>query len=552
MCHWSGVGREQIKSHIVSRVAATTWTPSLAGGMAVQFAVYLLFVRTSSVSEEEETSVNVAGSLFGHGPKCPFEIGTSFLFTPDVDKLISIDKRLFWVVVCGVSWYYCSLFMAETWSVYQNNPISFVVETDYLRWNTSFPAVSVCEEDNKDNVFRVVDETFGEDHDYNLDEVFREIAYFRETTYYINEFCTGNLECPQTGLEEIAIMVRSPCDAVFQSCRWNSKPFDCCSWFKAINTEVGTCYTINSVHGSGNGWDHFMVSNRSTGPGTLDIEIKVPSRVYLHSSEEVPFLNSPESSPTASGALITKRFAVHEVRNGEDVEDIEATVRRCKFPWEAGEDSAYDHYSYSACVVQCRVLHEKRECNCTPPLTPGSRPDEVCNMSGMICLSQIIGKLAVLKSEWNLIKNGIYCPCFPSCEEIEIDTIEEYATKAEGNARRFRMIMDRLPSERYLRNVVRGKLDLVVALGGTCGLFAGASLLSAVEFLYYFGWKVWCPGNGKRTSDEREGEKRKKGAKSRARKLALRLRRRKERALNPLVALVTANQTALLPVTQRQ
>lgn len=43
-----------------------------------------------------------------------------------------------------------------------------------------------------------------------------------------------------------------------------------------------------------------------------------------------------------------------------------------------------------------------------------------------------------------------------------------------------------LPTERYKRNVIRGKLDLVVSMGGTAGLFIGASLLSFVEIIYYF------------------------------------------------------------------
>lgn len=63
-----------------------------------------------------------------------------------------------------------------------------------------------------------------------------------------------------------------------------------------------------------------------------------------------------------------------------------------------------------------------------------------------------------------------------------------------------------LPTERYKRNLVRGKLDLVgklaifcahnfksknnniflsVSIGGTTGLFVGASLLSFVEIFYY-------------------------------------------------------------------
>ncbi|XP_046391545.1 acid-sensing ion channel 4-B-like [Ischnura elegans] len=441
-------------------------------------------------------------------------------------------SRLFWLLVCGVSWYFCSLFLVETWNVYENNPISFVIETDYLRWNTSFPAVSVCEENNDGRVFEVADQLLGKVHDYNLDDVIKEISYFRETTFYINHYCVDNMACPQTGLQKIAVMVRSPCEDVFESCRWNSVAFNCCSRFIPVYTEVGTCYTINSLHDRGKELYPLMVSNRSTGPGVLDLEIKIPSRVHLHSAEEVPFLNSPEGTQALEGAQVVKRFAVREVRNEEDVEWVDAELRRCRFPWEVVE-TAYDHYSYGGCVVHCRVRHQLQKCNCTPPLIPGAGPESTCNMSGLLCLTKVIGKLAVLKSEWNEARNGIYCPCFPSCDEIEIDTIEEYATRTPGRTRHVRMIMDRLPSERFLRHVVRGKLDLVVALGGTCSLFVGASLLSAVELVYYFAWKMWFSGRGKGSSD---GDKAAAEPRRRARKLGKRLKRQRERALSPFMA----------------
>ncbi|XP_025408504.1 sodium channel protein Nach-like [Sipha flava] len=46
--------------------------------------------------------------------------------------------------------------------------------------------------------------------------------------------------------------------------------------------------------------------------------------------------------------------------------------------------------------------------------------------------------------------------------------------------------LDRLPNERLKRNVVRSRMDLIVSVGGTLGLFLGVSLLSIVEIFYYF------------------------------------------------------------------
>ncbi|KAG8225736.1 hypothetical protein J437_LFUL012879 [Ladona fulva] len=114
-----------------------------------------------------------------------------------------IPVTFFWLIACCLSLYYCTLFIIESWKVVHSNPISFVVDTNYLNWNTSFPAVSVCEQENN-NVFKLADEIFGEEHDYNLDEVIREMAFFRGNLYYTVNYCDESSPCPTNGLEEIA------------------------------------------------------------------------------------------------------------------------------------------------------------------------------------------------------------------------------------------------------------------------------------------------------------------------------------------------------------
>jgi len=36
---------------------------------------------------------------------------------------------------------------------FQNNAVSFVTETAYLDWNTTFPAVSICETESPDKLY---------------------------------------------------------------------------------------------------------------------------------------------------------------------------------------------------------------------------------------------------------------------------------------------------------------------------------------------------------------------------------------------------------------
>lgn len=55
-------------------------------------------------------------------------------------------------------------------------------------------------------VFRI----FGDNRNFNLDEIVKEITYFKGTSYYINEFCmTGQYNCPKNNFSKIAMSVSS-------------------------------------------------------------------------------------------------------------------------------------------------------------------------------------------------------------------------------------------------------------------------------------------------------------------------------------------------------
>lgn len=46
--------------------------------------------------------------------------------------------------------------------------------------------------------------------------------------------------------------------------------------------------------------------------------------------------------------------------------------------------------------------------------------------------------------------------------------------------------MSMWPTNQYRRQALRTSLDVIVSIGGILGLFLGASLLSAIELIYYF------------------------------------------------------------------
>lgn len=90
-----------------------------------------------------------------------------------------------------------------------------------------------------------------------------------------------------------------------------------------------------------------------------------------------------------------------------------------------------------------------------------------CEINGLVCLNEHYEDLSIVIAAWSKAwkRRGIVCDCLPSCNEVDILVIHETRDNIfEPNTDPFSIIevsLANLPTERYKRNVVRGKLDLV-------------------------------------------------------------------------------------------
>lgn len=66
-----------------------------------------------------------------------------------------IFRRVFWALVFCISGYYMRSFLKNVFDVFQHYSVNLVMDTDYLEWNTTFPAISVCEHESPDKLFEV-------------------------------------------------------------------------------------------------------------------------------------------------------------------------------------------------------------------------------------------------------------------------------------------------------------------------------------------------------------------------------------------------------------
>lgn len=91
---------------------------------------------------------------------------------------------------------------------------------------------------------------YGDPHDYNLDEIVKEMVFFRGLSFYTLQMCgtavPPNPDCTKKNFTIFGDLVRSTCKEMMKECKWNNEKFDCCEYFVPLDSELGTCFAINS------------------------------------------------------------------------------------------------------------------------------------------------------------------------------------------------------------------------------------------------------------------------------------------------------------------
>lgn len=405
----------------------------------------------------------------------------------------SVVYRTFWLINVIISFLCMMWILLTTLESFSERTINFNVQTTYLGWNTTFPAITVCELFNGEKLWDVNSEIYGRTLD-NFNDFIGDIAFFYGTCFTC-EHCVNREGCP-TNFTKLAINFRSACKDLFDDCKWNGEAFNCCASFLPLETEFGVCYSFNSLHTKKLSVSmQNMMFNTKSGLSSLEIRTREDHQVFIHPPEEVPFINIEADMKTTvlTGNEASLTITILEVINDPEVKQIPIDLRVCRFPNEKPENyHAYSTYSYSGCIVQCHIDAQLSRCNCTHHLMPSYYRNMYCDIKGLQCLTHYYAVLATLKAPGSNIP-GLECKCLPSCNEPEYSVVDSQLRTHEDDEdlNKFKFAVSNFPSLRYNRQVVRTSLDLIVAVGNAIGLFFGASILSIVEIVYYLIFRKW-------------------------------------------------------------
>lgn len=157
------------------------------------------------------------------------------------------------------------------------------------------------------------------------------------------------------------------------------------------------------------------------------------------------------------------------------------------FPVES-DDLAYSKYSFSACVTECLKKAQIRHCNCTHYnlIVDDNDKSPECDFHGFACLDKhnLLFPQTTIMQPWRT--DGMVCTCLPSCNEPQINVVgRSSGIRANTHLRNVSIKIQSLPSQRYFRQAVREKVDIV----GISGNF------SNYDFLIHFSISSVCRRN---------------------------------------------------------
>ncbi|XP_049946515.1 uncharacterized protein LOC126439219 [Schistocerca serialis cubense] len=443
-----------------------------------------------------------------------------------------------WAALVGLSWVGAGFLMSSAYDAYLLEPTKFAVDTAYLDWDTVFPAVTICERRNKSRLTEYTKR-------WQIDLLLETLAYDSPSDL-APSFCR-RASCPTDNFSTIVAQIHRPCEELLSRCWWNGEPFACCQHAPPLRTEVGSCFAINSAQTDGNESDRRKLTcNRTTGRGSLKVEVKTEVIMFVHPRDEVPHLTTTMARAVvpARGVRHLHMVRVREARFEPAVGRMGAARRGCRLPGELADwpPALYPVYSRGACVASCRAHRLFQLCNCTPPLTPRlpayyrvsvlinyaaacevtvtasqsikdagypldrygepagdavcggvvSPGAEECDLAGLGCLRRSAGQWLRQAPRWAPPGRGLHCDCPLACLDAEVDTVHQRADSIASHTSFYELRLNQLPTERDFRFVANDGLSLVVSIGGAAGLFAGASLLSFVELPYYLCLRTRC------------------------------------------------------------
>ncbi len=330
-------------------------------------------------------------------------------------------------------------------------------------------------------------------NDKNLTE------YVAASIFQSREGCNITADAVTIGesLANIIHQVSQPLKDFIVNCSFLGEQCDLDSMFTPYATPTGTCYIFNGGNSSnellnvtGSGFRHALQL-------VLNIQQEDYSGSTYHEAGALISIHEQGTSPLIweSGVAVPVGHSAYLSVTQNQIEDV--TYRNafnngdCLSDPPSLEFLRTYKYSYRACRTDCILMQIADNCSCSLSFVSGQAHVDYrdCTLSDLCCI-------------FSIIKFSSECSCKVLCNHTSFDVTPSYSTfpafdkamnkynfssveNVMNNLLQIRVFFGGLSIHRETTVRSYSPTELISNIGGSMGIFLGASIISLTEFLIF-------------------------------------------------------------------
>ncbi len=391
-------------------------------------------------------------------------------------------RRTFWGILFLASIAGCLYGIINSIVFFSKIPTATTVYTDHVE-SLTFPAVTICNL----NGYRL-----SVLNDKNWTE------YVTASIFQSREGCNITADAVTTTGESLSTVIHQvsqPLKDLIVKCSFMGEPCDLDSVFTPYATPTGTCYIFNERNSSnellsvtGSGFRHSLQL-------VLNIQQEDYSGSAYHEAGALVSVHEQGTSPLVweSGVAVPVGHSAYLSVTQNQIED--KTNRNtfdngdCLNDPPSLEFLKTYKYSYRACRADCILMQIAGKCNCSLSLVSGQEHINYtdCTLSDLCCI-------------FSVVKFYSNCSCNVLCSHASFDVTPSYSSfpavdkaineynfssveNVMNNLLQIRVFFGGLSIHRETTERSYTLTELISNIGGSMGIFLGASIISLTEFL---------------------------------------------------------------------
>ncbi|KFB49418.1 AGAP011610-PA-like protein [Anopheles sinensis] len=388
----------------------------------------------------------------------------------------TLIERVWWFVVCIMSFYGCGRLIHSIYMKWDRNPV-VVTFAEKARpvFSIPFPAVTICPEIKVRKAEFDFSQAYQVYNDYENEDAYLPPDQLEklEALLQVCDFAFGidmdngtyDDDVVQR-LQQMAIKLNE----IFVTCGWRGQTIDCGHLFKPTLTDSGICYTFNSLSADEmlrkeqlHSEYEYLTENRTATRWSMDdgyetgprnstyprrtfgagiragmyaiLRVRLKDMDYLCSNSFQGFkvhLHPPNQYPR----LYNQNFRVpltQEVSVSIDPLVIETSAnirnyspirRQCYYNHERYL-KYFKVYTKSNCEIECLANYTIKMCGCAHFVYPRTGGERICGLGMSSCCNRalsVLEELDLLQTKNVSVKLMNQCNCLPACNGVIYNT----------------------------------------------------------------------------------------------------------------------------------